>query len=244
MGFFVILLAMNMGPKAVPVQGGVKGDQDSGLDPTMEAILSIRENFHNPPSEDNPADAELIRYKKWRDGEADQEGIHGRNESVQAIKPTDFKNITASIPFDDRSVLLSTNGRKTLAEVAGKLRDQRWIIELRGHVSPFESMRDNTRAMDMSHDRAKAVAQALVEAGLKWENLRLVACGSNERVTVRTYDPQADRTNQRVEIVVTNETVAPDPYALDANPSPKQEPGPEAAAHESTEAGPPAPPAQ
>ena len=31
MGFFVILLAMNMGPKAVPVQGGVKGQHGGGF---------------------------------------------------------------------------------------------------------------------------------------------------------------------------------------------------------------------
>src|SRR5690242_2968991 len=43
MGFFVILLAMNMGPKADPVQGGVKGEHGGGFpaDPAMEAIIGI-----------------------------------------------------------------------------------------------------------------------------------------------------------------------------------------------------------
>jgi hypothetical protein len=73
------------------------------------------------------------------------------------------------------------------------------------------------------------VAQALVEAGLKWENLRVVACGTNDRVVARTFDPAEDRGNQRVEIVRTNDTVQADPYTQDAGGEPNHT-VPEAAA--------------
>src|SRR3954465_1217641 len=60
MGFFVILLAMNMGPKHAAVQGGVKGEEGAGgRDPSMDAILSIREAFHSPLRDDNVDDAPL-----------------------------------------------------------------------------------------------------------------------------------------------------------------------------------------
>jgi chemotaxis protein MotB len=221
MGFFVILLAMNLGPKAVPVQGGVR-DEDgipTGYDTAMETIISIREAFNSANFDpDNPNDAKIIRYlERKKMGNANEQGVPGSNPNVQAIRPTEFKSVTASIGFDDRSAILSPTGRQTLSEVAARLRDQRWIIEIRGHVSPFEEMRDAAKGMELSFQRAQAVRQALVEEGLRPETLRLVACGSYDRVVGRTYDPQQDRNNQRVEIVLTNETVPADYYAQPAD---------------------------
>jgi len=84
------------------------------------------------------------------------------------------------VVFDNQSALLSPVGRKTLTDVAAKLRDQRWIVEFRGHVSPFESMRDNTKAMNLS-TTGPWLGPGPGRAGLKWETLRVVACGSNDR---------------------------------------------------------------
>jgi flagellar motor protein MotB len=239
MGFFVILLAMNMGPKHEPVQGGVKGARGGGFpaDPAMEAIIGIRDAFHTKLDPNDPSDFKIIQYKKMRDaGKGDEPGVPGSYNDVQAVQKGNYKEVTGTVLFDEKSILLSAAARKTIADVAAKERDQRWVIEVRGHVSPFESMRDNVKAMTLSHERALAAAQALVEAGLKWENLRVVACGSNDRVVARTFDPQEDRSNQRVEIVVTNDTVDADPYAQEA-PAKNQE---AAAAAESkpAEAGP------
>jgi outer membrane protein OmpA-like peptidoglycan-associated protein len=231
MGFFVILLAMNMGPKASPVQGGVKGEAGGGfpVDPAMEAIIGIREAFKSPLNPNNPDDERVLQYKKRRDaGRANEPGVPGSFTDVQALQKGNYKNITGSVIFDSGSALLSPAGRKTIGDVAARLRDQRWIIDVRGNVSPFESMRDNTKAMNLSHDRAMAVAQALVESGLKWESLRVVACGSNDRVVARTFDAQEDRNNQRVEIVVTNETVPADPYAQEGKDGAEKSPTPAA----------------
>jgi outer membrane protein OmpA-like peptidoglycan-associated protein len=217
MGFFVILLAMNMGPKASPVQGGVKdANGGGGPDMAMETIISIREAFKNAHFDPNdPDDAKIIKYMNDRAnaGTANEEGISGSHQNVEAIRTSDYKNVTGRIPFDDRSAVLSALGREKVLEVAGKLRDQRWIIEVRGHVAPFEEMRDVQRGWRLSNERAQAVGAALIEAGLRPENLRLVACGSYDRVVTRTYDQEQDRQNQRVEIIVTTEVVPQDPYA-------------------------------
>jgi flagellar motor protein MotB len=146
-------------------------------------------------------------------GEVREEGPQGESDSLQAPRPSDYEQVTAAVEFDDREAVLSSTGRATLIELARNLRDQHWVIEVRGHVSPFETMRNPVKAMTLSHERAVAAAIALVEGGIKWENLRLVACGDNNRVVGRTFDRQQDRANQRVEVVVTNQEVGPDPAA-------------------------------
>ncbi len=227
MGFFVILLAMNMGPKSTPVQGGIPDENGGGgPDAAMEAIISIREAFHTKNFDPNdPDEAKLMRYMARRaTGQASQEGIAGEHQNVQAIRPTGLTAPTASVPFDSRSAVLSPTGRQVLNQVAEKLRDQRWVIEVRGHASPFEIMRDNVKGWELSHERAMAAAGALIEGGLRPENLRLVACGVSDRVVARTYDPEQDRDNQRVEIVVTNDTVQADYYTQTAGEKPGADP--------------------
>ena len=54
-----------------------------------------------------------------------------------------------------------------------------------------------------------AVAEALVEQGVRWQQIRTVSCGDNEQTAKRQYERDADRVNQRVEVVVTGEQ-APD----------------------------------
>jgi flagellar motor protein MotB len=234
MGFFVILLAMNMGPKHEPTQGGVKGEKGGGFQtsPAMEAIIGIREAFHTRFNPNNADDAAVIEYmrKKANAGRAEDPGIPGNRPEVQSLPRGNYNSVTGVVVFDDKSALLSPSARTVVTDVAAHQRDQRWVLEVRGHVSPFECMRDNVKAMQLSNERALAVALALVEAGLSWENLRVVSCGANDRVVARTFDPTEDRSNQRVEIVVTNDTVQADPYAQDGgakNPEPPTAGAPE-----------------
>ena len=74
-------------------------------------------------------------------------------------------------------------------------------------------MHNPTKALDLSYERAKAVAAALVESGMKWEAIRVVGMGDSDRVVGRTFDRQQDRNNQRVEVVITNYPIASDPYS-------------------------------
>jgi flagellar motor protein MotB len=218
MGFFVILLAMNMGPKADPVQGGEKNESDAGPGMTQKQadfILAIREGFNTPIdiNSTKASERELVKRLRQKRGDATSEGIKGDHDKQQAPRPSDYDRVTASVAFDDSSAVLGSEGIDTLAQVASMQKDQRWIVEVRGHVSPHERMHNDQRAMRLSYDRALAAALVLVDNGMTWASVRVVACGDSDRIVKRTYDRAEDRINQRVEIVVTDYVVADDPYA-------------------------------
>lgn len=221
MGFFVILLAMNMGPKGDPKQGGEPSETNAAEGGpsahVLDMILSIREGFNNPPTSDNPEDRLLIkRIIERSGGEATQDGPKGRFQEVQASRPSDYRQVTAVVAFPENSGILNQSGRDTIRDASPKLRDQPWIIEIRGHASQFEAKRNLESAMRLSYDRAMAVARALVEVGVKKENFRVVACGDNDRLVAKTFEAESARTNQRVEIVITNESVQGDAFAKPA----------------------------
>lgn len=221
MGFFVILLAMNMGPKGTPVQGGAPDEvenEDSAATTQAHAadiVLSIREAFNNKvdPFGDDPNEAWLRkRIRDKFEGSTNQAGPQGDHPNLQAIRPTDYNRVTARIPFEDGSAMLTPDSREVIASAAIGLRDQRWIVDVRGHVSPFEAMRNVRAARQLSYDRAYAVAEVLVQNGVSWENIRVSSLGEMDRVVARTYDRDKDRANQRVEIVQTDEPLPDDPY--------------------------------
>ncbi len=220
MGFFVILLAMNMGPKATPVQGGEPDDKDNATEASAarnaDIILSIREAFNNKvdPFGDDPSEAWLRkRLREKYEGSTNQPGPQGDHPNLQAIRPTDYNRVTARVPFDDGSVSLTADAREVIASAAVGLRDHRWIVDVRGHVSPFESMRNVRAARQLAFDRAYAVAQVLVDNGVSWNNIRVSSLGEIDRVVPKTFDREKDRANQRVEIVQTDEPLPDDPYA-------------------------------
>lgn len=220
MGFFVILLAMNMGPKGSPVQGGEPDEKDNHTDAAearnADIILSIREAFNNKvdPFGDDPNEAWLRkRIRDKHEGSSNQPGPEGDHPNLQAIRPTDYNRVTARVPFEDGSAMLTQDAREVIASAAVGLRDQRWIVDVRGHVSPFEAMRNIRAARQLSYDRAFAVAEVLVQNGVSWDSIRVSSLGEVDRVVSRTYDREKDRANQRVEIVQTDEPTPGDPYS-------------------------------
>jgi len=223
MGFFVILLAMNMGPKGTTVNNtGEPGPSSDQAAREADFVIGMRDAFNNrvDPLSNDPGEAWLRkRLAERQGGLGTDNGPQGSHPNLQAIRKTDYSRPTASISFDDRSNLVSAKGRELIQSTATKLKGQRWIIEVRGHVSPFESMRNVRSAMQLSHERAMAVATVLADAGVSWENIRIVACGDSDRLISRTYDREQDRNNQRVEIVETADQVAPDPYSGDSGPA-------------------------
>ena len=118
--------------------------------------------------------------------------------------------------FDTDSAELSPMARAALREASPKLKDQGYIIEVRGHASPFEARRDFDRASTLAYTRAMAVARALIESGVKRESLSVVSRADHDRLVAKAFDAEAARSNQRVEIILTTEQVAPDPFATAA----------------------------
>lgn len=214
MGFFVILLAMNM---QKPSMGGIGGEgANLTNDKMLELALSLRAAFNNPVDIDSndPRDAALIRrMKAMRDrGETTIPGPDGNRHDVQAVRPSDFVNDGAVVAFAEGGAALSAEGARTIAQAAERMRGTRWIIEVRGHASAAETMRDKEKSMRLAFDRALVVAHELVRNGVTWDRLRVSGAGDNERL-VPVARGTAHRSNQRVEIVTTNESMAPDPYS-------------------------------
>jgi outer membrane protein OmpA-like peptidoglycan-associated protein len=209
MGFFVILLAINMGIKA---KGPMDrpGDGITAGPPTemLDMAIAIRAGFNRPVdlNSTRPEDQPLIRrIIEKRDGISRQPGDRGDAQEAQAIRPTEHSAQGGLIPFDDDTAELNARGRERAEDIARRLRGQRWIIEVRGHAAPSEAALNIERGIDLGHRRALAVAKIMAEHGVTWEQMRIVSCGDSNRRVHREYDRDADRANQRVEVIVTGD---------------------------------------
>ncbi|MBS0187781.1 MAG: OmpA family protein [Planctomycetes bacterium] len=219
MGFFVILLAMNMGPKGESATSGDPSEEPGKPSQAMlDFVIGMREGFGNPINinSSKPNEQQFVQRLRELRGEGDANGVAGRHKSQQTLRPTNFSSLGALIPFDDGSTSLSTSARETIAETAKKIKGQRFYVELRGHCSPPEAMRNVQKAMKLSYDRSMAVFNALVEQGIPPGQLILRCYGDSDRLVPNTWSRERDRTNQRVEIVVSSDALPPDPYSKEA----------------------------
>ncbi|HLO41208.1 MAG TPA: OmpA family protein [Phycisphaerales bacterium] len=224
MGLFVILLALNMGPKG---SGAADGAAASSAATAQEAAMAdfaieLREAFNNPVdiNSTDPREQPLVkRLREKSTGRTQDTGPAKTGPESNAIKPTEYSAIGGQIPFDDGSAVLSPTGKQRIADIAAKVGQLRYTIEVRGHTTPSETMRNETRSRQLSYERAMAVAQALAVQGVPWRQMRVVACGDSERMVARTYDRDEERQNQRAEVILTKDLVAEDPYAREVNRS-------------------------
>ena len=105
--------------------------------------------------------------------------------------------------FDKLSARLKPAGQTALSTLAGALAGGQSRIEIRGHsgdgpVPADVPFRDGT---DLSYQRARAVAEALGQAGVDAGRLELTACGDNDPLA--GGGPEAvPGANRRVEILV------------------------------------------
>jgi flagellar motor protein MotB len=219
MGFFVILLAMNMAPKTEGPMGGEGMGGDHASDSRMmDFVIAVREGFNRPfdlnstRPEDQPFIRRIIEREGGEGSRPDQPA--GRHQNSQSLERGSTKDVSAKVEFDTDSTDVSPTGRAALMDVARKLRDQGYIVEVRGHASPFEARRDFDRASKLAYDRAMAAARVLIEAGIKKENLSVVSRGSSDLLVPKAYDAEGSRSNQRVEIILTTEPTAEDAFAV------------------------------
>jgi len=218
MGLFVILLAMNMGPKATSQMGGNPSDtasnEASSASNMLDLVISVREAFNNPVDarSSNPKEAALRRRMMERQGANASRVTPDPNGAREggAVRESDYNDVGARIEFDDGSPLLSASSRQRVADTARQFGATRYVIEIRGHASPFETFMDAEKGMKLAHERAMAVARELASQGARWNQLRVVACGDNERLVARTYNRTEDSTNQRAEIILTKDLVPGD----------------------------------
>ncbi|MGE0479789.1 MAG: flagellar motor protein MotB [Phycisphaerae bacterium] len=213
MGFFVVLLAMNM---AKPTTGGIGGAEKMGGAPESKDMtdlaISLREAFNNPvdPFSLDPEEQELVQRVRQRkglpsfDGRATDPGKRGREQEVQSVRPSDYVGLGGMIVFEANAVAPDAAGDEQVREIAERLRGRMSIVEVRGHVSTAEAFGRDDRGMRLSYDRATEIARRLAEAGVGWDQMQLIASADNDRVNVVAYDLAAQRVNQRVEIIATD----------------------------------------
>lgn len=225
MGFFVILLAMNM---KEPQAGGIGGiDGPNSPQPTrqwLDMVIAIREAFHGrvDMNSTDPREAPLRRRMLEREREISGESIidapEGGKIAPQTIRPSDYIVPTATIPFEFGSADLSESNQLAAKDaarrVAGKLNV---LIEVRGHVSAMESRRDQAKGYELSYQRASTIAKIMADEGVPWRHIRIVACSDAAPVKARADTAGDHRTNQRVDLVIIQELPEPEEFSDGGN---------------------------
>ncbi len=214
MGFFVIMLAMNM--KADGGGNGNSKDPDAGHGPSaamLDTVIGLRAAFNNPidPNSNDPNELPFVArlLTRGRDSEPQEAGPRGRDHDVQSLRPSKYYRICGSLPFESGTSKLEREADETLRDLAERVRGLRFIIEVRGHVSAAEAAHAADRGMSLAFDRAMAVAKRLESGGVRWSQMRLIACADNDRRNPVAYNDSGQRPNERVEVVVTD-VVLPD----------------------------------
>jgi len=216
MGFFVILMALNMGPKAKSETAG-EGDQSGGPSADMlDFAIAVREGFNNPVkmNSTDPRDQPLIKRLQERSGgKSPEPGPKGDKEDVQSIRPGDYYRLGGVIHFEDNSSEIKPLARRDAANIGIEMQGRNTVIEVRGYASAQESYPDIQKGRMLSYERGFAVARILADNGVKWNQLRIVACGDNDPIKPLASDKNEYRVNQRVEVIATEDLVPKDPYS-------------------------------
>lgn len=209
MGFFVIMLAMAMATQAGLTSGG--GEKGTGAGESalssiyLDWAIGVREGFNNPvdPYSTAQGDAALVRRLRARLAMADavEDGARGRDHDVQSIRPTDYFGGGGWLSFTQDSADITPDTAERIAALAERFRGLATVLEVRGHCSAVEAHAHADRGMELSFQRARAVATALAAAGIDWARMRLLACADTERSATLAYDAAAHAANQRVEVV-------------------------------------------
>lgn len=208
MGFFVILLAMNLKPANAAGGGGAQpGETTSPEEAMLDMAIAIREAFNNPVDIDtaDPRDESLVERMRARlYGVARDKGADGDYREVLTIRPGQYHSEGAHVTFARNTAELSDAAKAAVKTLAGQARGMRSVIEIRGHVSAAESYKKENHGVELSYERAFKVAREFVANGIEWERLRLIACADTELVVKPAYDEADHLRNQRAEIIFSN----------------------------------------
>ncbi|MBL0869937.1 MAG: OmpA family protein [Phycisphaerales bacterium] len=231
MGFFAILLAMNMGLKATgPVDPAdtKPGAASAGSDSWLDMAIEIRSAFNNPVSinSTDPNDELLVKRLKDRAKATPHLGQNGRGNddkpASNAIDPNAVISENVTINFEMNSAVITGKAREDIAAFASAVKGQRFVIEVMGHVSSFEAKTrvEGQSAIDVGHrlafERAMAVTKVLVEEGIEMKFIRVRSSADAESIRPGTApDEPKRRGNQRVELIKTDKPIPPDNLTLD-----------------------------
>jgi len=197
-----------------------------------KVVTAVKEAFGSTggigimPSKDMPLRSMIQTLEEMAKKSFDQsnvsqssaKGAAGSEVKVTRVQDGMMFTLGGSLGFEPGSAELLPGAREPLMEISRLLRGRENKVEIRGHAatktlpenSPFKDL------WDLSYARAKAVKDFLVvEGGLRKEVMEVVAVADTEPVAPRTYSPQAQAQNRRVEIIMTEALV--DDLSPDAN---------------------------
>lgn len=132
----------------------------------------------------------------------DEDGPRGQDTTVSNIRKPDYFDKGGKFSFPELSATLALGEKQRLREYAEKLRGYATMIEIRGHCNKRPT--DGTEFKDhydLSYQRARAVADVLLEAGIDPRRLLIMVAGTARPVTREAYNVDEREKNDLVEIL-------------------------------------------
>jgi outer membrane protein OmpA-like peptidoglycan-associated protein len=207
MGLFVILWVLKPSPPNKPA-GSLSEDE-------IKVIAAIKEAFGYVPNanSNDPIDMHMLMKKVEHmkgpgDGgktQLEKKGPEGTDPEVTTIRKGKQASIGGHLLFDAGRAELTRETTAQIDQIAQLIRGHRQIALVKGHTS-LDDLSDSAtpqQKLDLSFRRAKAVADYLMAKGVEPDILRVQGCSTFEPVIQRTYGPDAQTTNRRVEVEVT-----------------------------------------
>lgn len=156
-------------------------------------------------------------------GDADDPGLKGKVFRVTDVREGIEVQIGGRVTFERFSAALKPDGEFLIAQVAAKITGHNTIIKVTGHATREPLPKDSSwpDAWSLSYARARAVADALIENGIRPQRLRLIAAGDTAPLVREAYDEETMSVNRRVELVVTEATI--DDYSVETFSDERQE---------------------
>ena len=148
-------------------------------------------------------------YEPSNIGDSEQEGIQGKSFRISQIREGVEVAYGGPITFGRFSGALSPTGAEQAAKIAELLRGHNNKIEVRGHATsePLPADSPYRDAYDLSYERARSVAEALIGQGIRASRVRVVAAGDTEPLKEQAYSESRRAANRRAEVLVRESLV-------------------------------------
>ncbi len=132
----------------------------------------------------------------------------GENPRVWAIRPAEDATRGGTVYFAGDSDQLTGDNLHGLSNVAENLVGKPQKIEIRGHTTktPLPPDSPYRTHWDLAYARCEKVMQQLVKLGVEPQRIRLAVAGEYEPLHIGA-DPELQKRNSRVEILMLNELV-------------------------------------
>jgi flagellar motor protein MotB len=219
MGFFVILWVL----KPPAGKNSSSNSESAAADEKwLETVGEIRQAFGylpDPTSKD-PVDRSMIEHKMIQFDPSHAKGQggntlvkpqapQGTEPDVQSVRPGKHVIVGARIVFEIGQAALPSGASKDLDQMVHIIQGHRQIFLVKGHtgVDDLPETATADQKMNLSVQRAQAVADYLTSHGVDPQILRVEGCSTFEPVAQRAYSDAQRSQNRRVEVEGTDTPV-------------------------------------